>query len=746
MKRSLWKLTALASVVAFGLIAAAQAQRGLLPAEPQDDPASLGDAPPWGVEDASRSPGAATQNQLPPDFGPSDPAVENTPFGQPDASLAAEWPDAGSDNATQPAGIDFRKFDLDSADTATASHASEDPSPIVLAQATSPNDSASGGFRPNVSEIGPFVPLDASGSATELPPASDSNETSPDPFFDNLSNGPNASSEPGGIKPFPSARESTAPEGPDATEPGRFDFQNENPGSIAAPADSEPGEEESLVLPAGSELPGSPIENGLPAGDVVPASHSVVGAAAVAAAGTPNPRFFGAQTSMVTIEKTAPPSVNVGETTGYEIVVRNTGSRAAEGVVVYDDVPRGARLLTTEPAADQQDRSLHWNLGALGPGEERRLGVQLVALDEGEMGSVARVAFSAAASAKTMVTRPQLALELVAPEEVLLGDELTLLVRLSNPGTGTATGVMLLNALPEGLEHPDGNELEYDAGTLPAGDTQEIPLMVKATRVGRVRTQVTATGEGNLKASAEAYVNVVAPELTLAQNGPQRRYLNRPATYVLTVANPGSAPATAVSVVDYVPETMEFLDASAGGGFDSGQGIVTWSLGDLGPGQTTSVEVTLMPRAPGEARNFARATAARDLQAESELMTLVEGVPAILLEVVDIDDPIEVGAETSYEIRVINQGSKATTNVRITAEVPPQFAILDATGPSEFHVEGNQILFDPVPRLGPRADTAYRVHLRGQAVGDVRFRVHLETDQLAGAVIEEESTRIYSDR
>jgi uncharacterized repeat protein (TIGR01451 family) len=127
-------------------------------------------------------------------------------------------------------------------------------------------------------------------------------------------------------------------------------------------------------------------------------------------------------------------------------------------------------------------------------------------------------------------------------------------------------------------------------------------------------------------------------------------------------------------------------------------------------------------------------------------MTLVEGVPAILIEVVDIDDPIEIGAETTYEIRVINQGSKPATNVRITAQVPSQFSIVDATGPSDYHIEGDQIVFDPVPRLGPRADTAYRVHVSGQAVGDVRFRVHLATDQMTEPVIEEESTRIYSDR
>jgi uncharacterized repeat protein (TIGR01451 family) len=739
MKRSLWKLSVLVSVVALGLAAAALGQRGMRPAEPgiaAADPMS--DAPLWGVEETSEPAVIATALPEPGLLDPS-PAASELPVQR------FSFETSGTEDQTGPApvghasdaefhdpvpsAIDFRKFQSDSenefpAPDAAATTDAESSPGIVLAQAGSPSELESGGFAPNVSGINE---LDAPSSG-DSPPAFDAPPSDPVPFADD----PDADAATNELADEPVSD----PADTSAAEPDRFSFSADE---TLPPAESTPPVFEA---PAGLNQYDQPNPDG-----IAPATQAGgVAGSTLQGSGAPDPRLFGTQTSMLTIEKTSPPSVNVGETTEYEIVVRNTGSAAAHGVVVRDQVPQGTRLLLTEPAARQQAEGLSWDLDTLNPGEERRFGVQLVALDEGEIGSVARVEFSAAASARTLVTRPQLTLALTAPAEVHVGDELTLLVQMSNPGSGTATGVMLHSPLPEAFEHPGGSELEYEAGNLAAGQTQDVPLTVTATRVGRVHTQMTATGDGGLQASAEAYVNVVAPQLTLTQTGPQRRYLGRPATYTLTVANPGSAAATGVTVVDYVPQTMEFIEASDGGQLNPAQGTVTWNLGELGAGQTRSVDVACMPGTPGEVRNFARATAARDLQAESELMTLVEGVPAILIEVVDIDDPIEIGAETTYEIRVINQGSKPATNVRITAQVPSQFSIVDATGPSDYHIEGDQIVFDPVPRLGPRADTAYRVHVSGQAVGDVRFRVHLATDQMTEPVIEEESTRIYSDR
>ena len=111
---------------------------------------------------------------------------------------------------------------------------------------------------------------------------------------------------------------------------------------------------------------------------------------------------------------------------------------------------------TPRPDVAGNDGEYVWNLGALGAGEERQVTLQLVPEQEGELGSVARVTFEAAASVRTRSTRPLLKITQRTVKEVLIGQQLEIELEISNPGTGEATGVMLQEDVPEGLDHPKG--------------------------------------------------------------------------------------------------------------------------------------------------------------------------------------------------------------------------------------------------------------------------------------------------
>jgi len=116
-----------------------------------------------------------------------------------------------------------------------------------------------------------------------------------------------------------------------------------------------------------------------------------------------------------------------------------------------------------------------------------------------------------------------------------------------------------------------------------------------------------------------------------------------------------------------------------------------------------------------------------------------------MLEVVDVVDPIEVGGETTYEIRVLNQGSKAATSLQLAVQLPPQLQPLAAEGPARHTVAGNAVRFEPLARLAPKADTTYRVRAKGLQPGDLRTRVQLITDDMQSPVTKETSTRVYAD-
>ncbi len=197
------------------------------------------------------------------------------------------------------------------------------------------------------------------------------------------------------------------------------------------------------------------------------------------------PQLEGAQSPQLTIQKTAPKEIQVGKPATFSVTVRNTGQVPASDVEVHDVVPRGTRLLGTIPqAAHGGQGEVVWKLGTIRPGEEATAKMQLMPTAEGEIGSVATVHFGADASARCVATRPQLAVELAGPEKVLIGEQAVLRITVSNPGTGVATGVMLDERVPPGLQHPAGAELEYEVGDLKPGETKSSTCRLWPTRPG----------------------------------------------------------------------------------------------------------------------------------------------------------------------------------------------------------------------------------------------------------------------
>src|SRR5262249_2224345 len=135
----------------------------------------------------------------------------------------------------------------------------------------------------------------------------------------------------------------------------------------------------------------------------------------------------------------------------------------------------------------------------------------------------------------------------------------------------------------------------------------------------------------------------------------------------------------------------------------------------------------------------------RGLQDRAEQAVLVEGLAAIHFTVADSADPIEVEGETTYEIRVVNQGSKEATNVQVVVLLPADMEPMDATGPARYTFETGRVTFATLGRLAPKADVSFHVKVRAHRSGDQRVRVQVATDEIQAPVVKEESTRVYAD-
>jgi uncharacterized repeat protein (TIGR01451 family) len=468
----------------------------------------------------------------------------------------------------------------------------------------------------------------------------------------------------------------------------------------------------------------------------------------LAAAPTPGERQLeGPQQPSLTLEKVSPSEIQIGKPAKFELFVRNVGQAAARDVIVTDHVPAGTQLEAARPEPQRSaDGSLVWNLGTLQPGEESQITLQVLPQTEGEIGSTAHVTFAAAATSRSICTRPQLTIEHTAPPKALIGESVAVGITVSNPGTGPATGVIIEEDVPDGLSHVAGALLEYEIGTLRPGESKRLELSLRAEKAGIVQNVIHVRGDANLAATHTVQIEVVAPQLQVGVEGPKLRFLERQATYTVQVANAGTAAARDIELAAFLPRGLKFVSTDSQGQYDAAQHAVFWSLAELPPAALGSAKLTTLPVEPGEQKLKVQASAALNLTAESEQVVRVEQVAELLHTVKDVDDVIEVGSETTYEIRVTNQGTKAATNVRLAAAMPAGMAALSGDGPTRASGDATQIVFEPLAALRPQEEVVWRIQAKGLAAGDQIIRVQLASDESPTPVTREESTRVYQDR
>jgi uncharacterized repeat protein (TIGR01451 family) len=453
------------------------------------------------------------------------------------------------------------------------------------------------------------------------------------------------------------------------------------------------------------------------------------------------------QVNHVSLEIIGPDGASFGVPADYELVVRNEGANQVENVRVEAELPASCEFVSANPTADVDEGTATWVLDRLTAGQERRIKLQLKPVEEGTIECHAMVTCMAISGVQTTVTRPQIEIVMSGPKEITIGQDAVFTLRVSNPGTGAATNVLVRDLVPPGFEHPAGDEIEYEVGTLPPGEAREVKLELTAKTSGPHKNYAQVTADGGLKQAAESNIRVLEPLLVLKKTGPKKRYLDRPATYQIEVSNPGTAPASKVAVVDELPDGVVLVEASDSGRVSQDKRTVRWALDELEPGERRTLSVTVKPTTPGEFVTQAVATADGGLKAEAEASTIVEGVCSLLVEVIDLNGPIEVGTETTYEIRVVNRGSQAATNLTVQAIAPKGMTPMKAEGPPgvKHEVSGKEVIFEPIPRLAPRADAGFQVRVRGDRPGDMRFTVEVHCDQLDTSLKKEEGTRVYAD-
>ncbi|MCC6579271.1 MAG: DUF11 domain-containing protein [Phycisphaeraceae bacterium] len=454
----------------------------------------------------------------------------------------------------------------------------------------------------------------------------------------------------------------------------------------------------------------------------------------------------GAATGTLIVEKHAPAEVRPNQAYTYKLVVINPTGEPMRNVVLAESNPDVVRVVSANPEARAAGKGvMQWALGDIPPGSAREVFVNAtVSAKAQQIVSCVTVTHDVVGCWSINVTEPKVQLAQVMPGEALMCDEIPVQITLSNTGTGVARNVRAVTQLPQGLTTGENQSaVSYDIGNIPAGQAKQYVIKCRAVQPGDYTVVTQVASESGNPEKAQSRVKVDQPQLAIVKEGPNERIIGRAINYNITVTNKGSVDAREVVIRDQVPTEVRLLGASDDGKFSQATNEVVWNLGTLPAKQTRKIAVSLAADKPGELTNVATASAYCVPPVTAIAHTKVTGISAILLEVIDVDDPVEVGANVVYIITVTNQGSATGTNIRIECNLENTMQYISSEGATAATATPGKIVFDPLPALGAKAKASWKIVVKALSPGDVRFSVKMESDQINRSVIETEATNFY---
>ena len=458
-------------------------------------------------------------------------------------------------------------------------------------------------------------------------------------------------------------------------------------------------------------------------------------------------------TAGVTLDWTVPPSVRVNVPHDVMLTVRNVAGRPAQKVIVQVRVPEGVAVSDPSPTAKETQGVLVWDLGSFTAADVRDLRMKLTATTKRDLNCEAWVTVTGSAGVTVAVREPRLEAMLTVPKAIICGDPIPVAFAVKNVGDATAdVPTVKVGTMNDGVMDV---QLQVLAQTLPPGETAKGEGKWLTAKGGERTFTMTAEAEGGVRATATASCTVLVPRLTVSIAGPTERQVGTRSTYTVAVANRGDVPLTDVVVTETFPASFRYLSSSCAG--EAKAGTVKWAVGSLKPGEVRQYTYEALALTPGPATHVVSAVGSRNTKDEATAKTVVEGIPALRMELVDRVDPVETNGETTYEIKLTNTGTHADARLALVCHLPPGLKFVSASGPTAHHekvgidftgpspVKQNTVTFDPVSELIPKAETVYRVTVKAEAPGDHRFKAVLTSKHLTTPVTKEESTRVYGD-
>ncbi len=446
---------------------------------------------------------------------------------------------------------------------------------------------------------------------------------------------------------------------------------------------------------------------------------------------------------MVILQTRVNGTANPNEEVTYRLLVSNPTAGHAHKVQVRQTVPaQGKYIRASPPPTTQSPTELIWQLGTLNAFTNKEIQVVFKADGGGDLESTARVQFE---YGQTVVTKMESALQMrmgTNPEsstDLLEGQTMTLTTGLRNNGTTPIENIVLTQTIPDGLEFltcsPNNygdrtNPLEWRIPKLDPGKETSVNVQVLAKKTGTYSSKASAVG-GAHKKDQELAIKIGNAALEITGGGPDRRVAGRPTTYYFTVVNRGSVPAKNVKIASLLKHPLEFISADSGGAVVGKD--VQWLIPSLAAGQKQTVSMVVRSVGAGTLTLTAEATGERIASgAQLTKETFFAPPKGLMVEVDKLVEPINVGDQTSFRVKLLNYSSQTYKGAIVTITLPPEMQLLSAQGMTGATQSGQAAVFAPIATLAPNQEPSFQVYGKVIKMGEPRLRVQVKAPELEG--------------
>ena len=393
----------------------------------------------------------------------------------------------------------------------------------------------------------------------------------------------------------------------------------------------------------------------------------------------------------------SPDPVTVGQTLTYTLTASNNGPANATGVTVTDTLPSGVTFVSASPSQGtcSGTTTVTCSLGDLNNGSLRDRDHSGHPHRGGDLSNTASVQgnqpdLNTSNNSDTETTTVNAAIDLAltmtdSPDPVRVQQTLTYTLTVTNNGPSGATGVLVTDTLPSGVNFGSATPSQGTCngtgtvmcalGSMSNGAQATISISVTPTAAGTITNSAVVQGNepdsngANNTASETTTVTLSADVAITKTDDPDPVLVGQTLTYTLTATNNGPAAASNVVVTDNMPGGVSFVSATATQGTCSGTTTVTCSVGSLGSGSSATITIRVTPLNGGTLSNTASVQASESdphsNNNSATATTIVNPAADLAMTVADSPDPVKVKTTLTYTLTVRNHGPSPATGVTV---------------------------------------------------------------------------------